>query len=530
MKKQDILQEDTQRTKGLDARESNIQAAIALSELLKTTLGPQGLDKMLIDSMGETIVTNDGVKILKEMEIEHPGAKILVDVAKTQESQVGDGTTSAVLISGELLKNAKELLGQNIHPNLIVKGYKETSKEILKLLTLTSTEVKKDSKKLIEDIAKTAMTGKIAELDMEQLSKLLFEITQALKEDDTLYFNKLKIQKVPGSLEESEIINGVVLDKNPAHPNMTKNLKNPKILLIDFPLEIQELEADAKVNINSLDEYNQFIESEKNYLKNLVYKIKQTGVNFIACQKGIDDSVAYYLAKEGILATRRTRKSDLEKLSLALNCPIVSSYDDVSKENLGTCSNVTVKEIENELYVFVEGVVQNKKSKALTLLLKGSTKHFRDELERAIDDALGDIASILKSKRIVAGGGAIECELEFQSQEYLNSLEGKSYIIAKSFIDALLVIPKTLCQNSGFDEIDMLSNLSKSHREGNPHAGINGFKGIVKDTLKESIIEPINVKEQAIKSATEATCMILRIDDIIAARKLDKVQEFNGDF
>ncbi len=527
MKKQDILQEDTQRTKGLDARESNIQAAIALSELLKTTLGPQGLDKMLIDSMGESIVTNDGVKILKEMEIEHPGAKILVDVAKTQESQVGDGTTSAVLISGELLKNAKGLLAQNIHPNLIVKGFKETSKEILKLLHSSSTEVKKDSKKLIEDIAKTAMTGKIAELDMEQLSSILFEITQELRDKDTLHFNKLKVQKIPGSLEDSEIINGVVLDKNPAHPNMTKYLKNPKVLLVDFALEIQELESDAKVNINSLEEYEQFIESEKNYLKNLVYKIKQTGVNFIACQKGIDDSVAYYLAKEGILATRRTRKSDLEKLSLALNCPIVSSYEDVSKENLGTCSDVTVKEIENELYVFVEGV---KNSKALTLLLKGSTKHFRDELERAIDDALGDIASILKSKRIVAGGGAIECELEFQSQEYLNSLEGKSHIIAKSFIDALLVIPKTLCLNSGFDEIDMLSKLSKNHREGNAHSGINGFKGIVKDTLKESIIEPINVKEQAIKSATEATCMILRIDDIIAARKLDKVQDFSGDF
>jgi thermosome len=527
MKKQDILQEDTQRTKGLDARESNIQAAIALAEILKTTLGPQGLDKMLIDSMGDSIVTNDGVKILKEMEIEHPGAKILVDVAKTQESQVGDGTTTAVLLAGELLKRSKELLNQNIHPNLIAKGYKETSLKTLKILNEIAQEVKTDNKKLIEDIAKTAMTGKIAELNMEKLSSILFEITKKLGEENSLSINKLKIQKIPGSLDDSELIQGIVLDKNPAHPNMVKSLTNPKILLVDFPLEIQELEADAKVNINSLQEYEQFIESEKKYLKNLVLKIKETGTNFIVCQKGIDDSVSYFLAKEGILATRRTRKSDLEKLSLALNTPIVSSYEDVTKENLGTCKEVSVKEIENEQYVFVEGT---KNPKALTLLLKASTQHVRDELERAIEDALGDLNAIMKSKKIVAGGGAIECELVTQLRKEIKNLTGKEEYIAKAFVESLLVIPKTLCQNSGFDEIEIISKLLKEHELGKPNAGINGFNGIVKDTLKESIIEPINVKEQAILSATEASCMILRIDDIIAARKLDKVNEFKGDF
>ncbi len=527
MKKQDILQEDTQRTKGLDARESNIQAAIALSDILKTTLGPQGLDKMLIDSMGESIITNDGVKILKEMEIEHPGAKILVDVAKTQESQVGDGTTSAVLLSGELLKKSKELLNQNIHPNQIVRIYKEVSNIAIKKLNEISTEVKTNNKKLIEDIAKTAMTGKIAELNMEKLSEILFEITQNLKEENSLPINKLKIQKMPGSLEDSKIISGIVLDKNPAHPNMVRKLENPKILLVDFALEIQELESDAKVNINSLEEYEQFIESEKNYLKNLVFKIKETGADFIASQKGIDDSVAYYLAKEGILATRRTRKSDLEKLSLALNCPIISSYEDVNKENLGSCKEIEVKEIENEQYVFVEGT-PNKK--ALTLLLKSSTKHFRDELERAIDDALGDISAILKSKKIVAGGGAVECELHNILKSELKKYQGKEELIANAFNEALLVIPKTLCQNSGFDEIEIISQLLKSHIEGNKNSGINGFKGIVKDTIKESIIEPINVKEQAILSATESSCMILRIDDIIAARKIHQDQSFKGDF
>ena len=527
MKKQDILQEDTQRTKGLDARESNIQAAIALADILKTTLGPQGLDKMLIDSMGDSIVTNDGVKILKEMEIEHPGAKILVDVAKTQESQVGDGTTTAVLLAGELLKKSKELLAQNIHPNLIAKGYKEVSLKTLTLLNSISQDVKTNNKKLIEDIAKTAMTGKIAELNMEKLSSILFEITQILKTENSLSINKLKIQKIPGSLEESELIQGIVLDKNPAHSNMVKTLKNPNILLVDFALEIQEIEADAKVNINSLQEYEQFIESEKKYLKNLVLKIKETGANFIVCQKGIDDSVAYFLAKEGILASRRTRKSDLEKLSLALNTPIVSSYEDVNKENLGTCVLVQVKEIENEQYIFVENT-PNKQT--LTLLLKASTKHVRDELERAIEDALGDLNSIMKSKKIVAGGGAIECELVKELQKELKYLTGKEELIAKAFTESLLIIPKTLCQNSGFDEIEILSKLQKEHENGNSNSGINGFKGIVKDTLKESIIEPINVKEQAILSATEATCMILRIDDIIAARKLDKSHEFKGDF
>lgn len=529
MKKQDILQEDSKRTKGIDARESNIQAAIALSDILKTTLGPQGLDKMLIDSLGDSIITNDGVKILKEMEIEHPGAKILVDVAKTQESQVGDGTTTAVLLAGELLKKSKDLLNQNIHPNLIVRVYKEVSNITLNKLNQISTTINPQNKKLIEDIAKTAMTGKIAELNIDHLSDILFQITQNLKEEPQNTFRKLKIQKIPGILEESEIINGVVLDKNPAHPNMLKEIKNPKILLVDFALEIQELEADAKVNINSLEEYEQFIESEKNYLKNLVYKIKETGANFICSQKGIDDSVAYYLAKEGILATRRTRKSDLEKLSSALNCPIISSYDDVLKENMGFCEKVNLKEIENEQYVFVENT-PNKK--AITLLLKASSKHLRDELERAIEDALGDISSILKSKKIVAGGGAIECELYTKLIQEIKNYSGKEELIAKAYIESLLVIPKTLCQNSGFDEIEILSKLLKNHNEGDKNSGINGFKGIVKDTLKECIIEPINVKEQAIISATESSCMLLRIDDIIAARRLDSTNEnpLKGDF
>lgn len=516
----DILDENTQRTKGADALTSNIAAAKAVSDIVKTTLGPMGMDKMLIDNFGNTTITNDGVKILREMEIEHPGAKLLVEVAKTQEAEVGDGTTSAVILAGEFLSQAEKLLKQKIHPTNIVRGYKLASIEALKILDRNSTQVNVNDEKILREICQTAMTGKVAEYSKDTLSEIIFEAVSLVKDDNGIAKNKIKIQKATGGdISESSIIKGIVLDKEAANVNMVSKVEKAKILLIDFALEIKELEADAKVNINSMSEYEDFLQAEQDYLKALVNKIKSIGANVVICQKGIDDSVAYYLAKENILAIRRTRKSDMEKLSYALNKNIISIAEDLKVENLGLANLVHKKEVLGENYIFVEGC-QN--PKAITLFLKASTQHILDEIERAVEDCLGDLNAILKSKKIVAGGGAIDTQIYAELAKFSKTFSGKDQIVINAYAESFLCIPKTLCENSGFDEIDTITKLISNHEKGMKNSGINGFTGICEDTQKIGIIEPINVKSQAIKSATESASMILRIDDIIAAKKLSE--------
>ncbi|NCC70960.1 thermosome subunit, partial [bacterium] len=375
----------------------------------------------------------------------------------------------------------------------------------------------------------TAMMGKVAEYSKEKLSSLLFETISFIKEDGGFSKKNLKIIKSKGgNIDDSFIVKGIVLDKNPANSNMEKVYIDPKILLVDFPLEVPELDTDAKINLNSLEEYEAFINNEKEFLRTIVYKIKQIGTKVIICQKGIDDGVAYYLAKEGILAIRRTKKSDMEKLSLAINSPIISNIDDLLEENLGFCKKVEVKEIQNEKYIFIEDCPN---PKAVSLFLKASNMHTLDELDRAIEDSLGDLNSIIKSKRIVAGGSSIEMALYTNLIKYSKSLEGKESLIAKTYAESFLEIPKVLCENCGFDEIETISSLTLLHETGKNKSGLNGFEGIVEDTSKIGIIEPINVKEQAIKSALEACASILRIDDIIAAKKLkeDKIIEKSWD-
>ncbi|MCA9459285.1 MAG: thermosome subunit [Nanoarchaeota archaeon] len=514
----DVLDENTQRTTGKNAQISNIEAAKAVAEIVRTTLGPMGMDKMLVDSLGDVVITNDGVKILKEMEIEHPGAKIIVEVAKTQEAEVGDGTTSAVILSGELLSNAQDLIDKKIHPTNIVRAYKKASKKALEILEKNSKKVNISDKKILKEICETAMIGKVAEYSRNELSEIIFEAVNLVKEETGIPKNRIKITKaVGGNIEDSFIVKGVVLDKELANPNMPSKIKNPKILLIDFPLEVREIEADAKININSLDEYEAFVKSEEDYLRSLVVRIKEIGSNVVVCQKGIDDGVAYYLAKEGIIGIRRNRRSDMEKLSFALGCPIVSSINDLEIENLGKCERVERREILNENYIFIEGCSN---PKAISLFLKASTKHVLDEIERAVEDSLGDLNSILKSKRIVAGGGAIELELYKKLLEFSKEFVGKEELIVKAFANSFLSIPRILCENSGFEEIEIMSQLISNHDKGEKNCGINGFEGIVADTIKCGILEPINVKSQAIKSATESSSMILRIDDIIAAKRL----------
>lgn len=523
-KNTDILDENTQRTRGVDALQSNIEAARAVSEIVKTTLGPMGMDKMLIDSYGDSTITNDGVKILKEMEIEHPGAKLLVEVARTQEDEVGDGTTTAVILSGEMLEKAQELMYKKIHPTTIIRSYKIASEKALEILEKESIKVDPSNKKLIFDICSTAMTGKVAEFSKDKLSSLLYESVSLVKNDLGVSKDSIKIIKsVGGDTSQSNLINGIVLDKEPSHPNMVSKIKNSKVLLVDFPLEIRELDSDAKVNLNSLQEYEDFLKGEDEYLAKIVKKIKDSGATVVICQKGIDDNISYFLAKEGILATRRTRRSDLEKLSLALNTKIVSNLEDINKENLGNAKNTEVKEILSEKYVFVEGC---ENPKAVTIILKASTKHFLDEIERAVDDAIGDINSIIRSKKIVAGGSGIELELYRQLIAFSKKFSGKEQIIIEAYANCFLSIPKILCNNSGLEEIDTIAKLISEHEKGKNKCGINSFKGIVNDTIKEGIVEPILVKSQAIKSATESSSMILRIDDIIAAKRLKPENEF----
>ncbi len=519
----DVLEEGTSRTKGVDALTSNIEAAKAVSQIVKTTLGPMGMDKMLIDSVGSTIVTNDGVKILKEMEVEHPGAKLLVEVAKTQETEVGDGTTTAVILSGELLSQAQELLNKKLHPTQIIKGFKKAESRALEILKNRSIKIDLGKEKAIRDVCETAMTGKVAEYAKDHLSSLIFQAVKNVGQTEDLRKHIKIVKAAGGETSESFFVEGLVLDKKLCHVNMPKKRENAKVLLLDVPLEVRELDSDAKVNINSLDEYQDFLASEREYLKELAFRIQEIGANLIICQKGIDDSLAYFLAKQGISAVRRCRKSDMEKLRLALGVPVVSSVDDVSKEYLGKCGLFEVREILGEDFVFIEKVP---KAQAVTLVLKASTGHFLDEIERAVDDSLGNIHSLKKYPALVAGGGAIELEIYKGLEKYAKEFSGKEQIVISSFANSFLTVPKILCENCGFDEIETITGLIALHEKGEKHAGINGDKGIVKDTMREKIVEPVAVKLQAIKSATESSAMILRIDDIIAAKTV-RVQDLD---
>lgn len=515
----DILNNETSRTKGVDALNSNINAAKQIANIVKSTLGPMGMDKMLIDSLGNTTITNDGVKILKEMQVEHPAAKMLVEVAKTQEAEVGDGTTSAVILSGDLLEKAQTLFSQKIHPTSIIRNYKLASTKALEILEKSSIDININNEKLMREIVETAITGKVSDLSKQDLSKIIFKAVDLVKEDSGILKNRIKITKaVGGNIEDSFVVEGIVLEKELSNANMPTKLENSSVLLIDFPLEVRELDSDAKVNISSVSEYEDFLKSEEEYLKSIVFTIKSIGATTIVCQKGIDDAVAYYLAKENIIAIRRTSRSDLEKLSFAMNTKIISSYDDLKQENLGFAKNVERKEILNQNYIFIEGCTN---PKAITLFLKSSTIHVLDEVKRAVEDAIGDLNSILKSRKIVAGGGAIELELHKELLEYSKEFSGKNQLIIQEFAKSFLSIPKVLCENCGFDEIETLTKLISNHENNEKDSGINGFDGIVLNTVEFGIIEPINVKSQAIKSATEISSMILRIDDIIAAKQLE---------
>lgn len=507
-----ILPEGTNRVIGRDAQRNNILAGKVLAETVRTTLGPKGMDKMLVDGLGDIVVTNDGVTILKEMDIEHPAAKMLVEVAKTQEDEVGDGTTTAVIIAGELLKNSENLLDLDIHPTIVAMGYRQAAEKAQEILDEIAIDGVSDE--ILMKVAMTAMTGKGTEAAREPLAELIVEAVQKVAEDGEVDIDNIKIEKKDGAVvEESTLVDGVIVDKEKVHPGMPSEVKNAKIALVNSPLEVKETEVDAEIRITDPSQMQAFIEQEEKMVKDMVAKIADSGADVLFAQKGIDDLAQHYLAKEGILAVRRVKKSDIEKLSRATGATVVSNLEDLEASDLGEAGIVEERKISGEDMIFVE---ECKSAKAVTLLVRGSTKHIVDEIVRAIEDAIGVVAATVEDDQVVAGGGAPEIAMAKKLKDYAESISGREQLAVTAFAEALEIVPKTLAENAGLDSIDSLVDLRASH-EDNPYMGLNVFTGKVMDMKEAGVIEPKRVKKQAIQSASEAAEMILRIDDVIAS-------------
>ncbi|MFH0929574.1 MAG: thermosome subunit beta [Candidatus Aenigmatarchaeota archaeon] len=519
-----VLPEGTFRTLGKGAQYTNISAAKAVADAVRTTLGPKGMDKMLVDNMGDIVITNDGVTILEEMQLEHPAAKMLVEVAKTQNEEVGDGTTTAAVLAGELLKRAEELLEQNIHPTVITKGYKLAREKALVILEKISEKVTTDDIDVLKKIAITSMTGKSSERASDQLAKLIVDAVRTVMEtvDNKIEINKdnIKLEKKGGgSSEDTELIRGVIIDKEVVHPGMPKRVKYAKIALMDASLEIEKTETDAQIQITSPNQLQDFLDQEENILKNMVEKVVSSDCNVLFCQKGIDDVAQHFLAKKGILTARRVKKSDMEKLARATGAKIVSNISDLSVNDLGNAGLVEERKIAGEQMIFVR---ECKNPKSVSILIRGGTEHVVDEVERAMEDALGAVVSALEVGKVVAGGGAPEEAVAKGLKEFAQSFSGREQLAILAFADAMEIIPRTLAENAGLDPIDILVELRSAHEKGKTTAGVNVYTGKIVDMKELGVIEPLKIKTQAIKSAAEAAEMILRIDDIISAGKLDK--------
>jgi len=514
-----ILKEGSSRTRGRDAQGSNIAAAKAVAGAVRTTLGPKGMDKMLVDTIGDVVITNDGVTILKEMDIEHPAAKMMVEVAKTQDDEVGDGTTTAVVIAGELLKRAEDLLEQDVHPTVIAHGYRmaaEKAKEILNDIAIT---VKPTDKAMLLKIADTAMTGKGAEMARGKLCELVVKAAMMVADEDgTVDTDNIKVEKkVGGSTDDSEIIEGMIIDKERVHPAMPTKVENARILLLNASVEFKKTEVDAEINITSPDQLQAFLDEEERMIRAIVEKIVASSANILFCQKGIDDIAQHYLAKAGILAIRRVKKSDMEKLARATGAAVISSIDAISKKELGKAGLVEEKKVGGEEMIYVTKCVN---PKAVSIIVRGGTEHVVDELDRALDDAISVVSVVMEDKKMVAGGGAPEIELSLRLREYAASVGGRAQLAIEAFANALEIIPRTLAENAGLDPIDMLVALRADHEKRKKYSGLDVFKGAPADMLKAGVVEPLRVKTQAIASAAEAANMILRIDDVIAASRI----------
>ena len=507
-----ILPEGSQRTTGRDAQRNNIAAAKLVAETVRTTLGPKGMDKMLVDSMGDVVVTNDGVTILEEMSVDHPAAKMIVEVAKTQENEVGDGTTTAVVLTGELLKNAEDLLDKNVHPTMIAKGYRLAAEKAQEILNNISEIITSDNEDILKKIAITAMTGKGSEVAKEKLADLCIEAIKQVIENGKVDIDDIKLEKKTGdSVGNSELIKGILLDKERVHSGMPKEVKNAKIILLDLALEIKNTEMDAKIQLTSPDQLQGFIEQEERMLKEMSEKIINSGANVVICQKGIDDLVQHYLNKKGIYAVRRVKKSDMDKLTRATGGKVVSNLNDLSENDLGNAGIVESKKIGDEEMTYVQGC---ENAKSVTLLIRGGTNHVVDEVERAVKDAIGDIIASLNNNKVVGGAGSCEIEVSKELRNFANTLIGREQLAVLAFADALEVIPRTLAENSGLDPIDILTEMKSKHEEGK-WFGLDVFSGKIINAWDLGVIEPLKIKTQAIKSASEVAELILRIDDVI---------------
>ncbi len=520
-----ILKEGTQRTAGRDALRTNIMAVRAIAETLRTTYGPKGMDKMLVDSLGDVTITNDGATILDKMDVQHPAAKMLVQIAKGQDEEVGDGTKTAVIFAGELLKHAEELLERNIHPTLIVSGYKKAMEESIKKIYELAEDLNIDDEESLKKIAQTSLTSKAVHGAREYLAEMAVKAVKqvAEKRGDKWYIDLDTIQiikKHGGSLLDSKLIYGIVIDKEVVHPGMPRRVENAKIALIDAPLEVEKPEITAKINITSPDQIRAFLEEETRLLKEMVEKIKAVGANVVICQKGIDDVAQHFLAKNGILAVRRVKRSDMEKLERATGARIVSSIRDLTPDDLGYAELVEERKVGNDKMVFIEGC---KNPKAVTILLRGANDMVLDEAERSINDALHVLRNVMREPKILAGGGAPEVELALKLREYAHSVGGKEQLAIEAFAEALEEIPMILAETAGLDPLDALMQLRNHHSEGKIHAGIDVLGGkVLEDMTTINVVEPAIVKKQVIKSATEAATTILKIDDVIAASPLKK--------
>jgi len=512
-----ILPENVSRTLGRDAQRNNILAAKIVADIVKTTLGPKGMDKMLVDATGNIIITNDGVTILEEMEIEHPAAKMMVEIAKTQESEVGDGTTTVVLLAGKLLENSEKLLDRKIHPTVIVKGYRMASEEAMKILKEISIPLDKiGGKEILKKIAITAMTGKGAEGSKEKLAEMIIAAIDQIADGKEIDIENVKIEKIKGdSIGDSELIHGIVLGQERVNADMPLKITDAKILLTDVPLELKSPETETKISISSPEQLESFIASEERYLKNMTEKIINSGVNVIFCQKGIDDVAQYYLAKAGIFAVRRIPKSDMEKLARATSGKIISNLNDISAGQFGRAEIVEQIKRGEDSMTYVRGCSN---PRAVTIIIRGGSSHVIDETERAIKDGLGDVISAVKEGKVVSGGGAVEIELSKRLRTFARSLGGREQLAVEEFANSLEAVPDALAENAGLDPIEIIAELKKRHEQGGRDDGLNLFANKIENCFNAGIIEPLKVKTQAISSASEVAQMILRIDDVLVSK------------
>ncbi len=517
-----ILKEGTERNRGSDARNANIMAARIVAEAVKSSLGPKGMDKMLVDSFGDVTITNDGATMLKEMDIQHPAAKMMVEVSKTQDDEVGDGTTTVVVLTGELLGKAVELMNKKIHPTVIIDGYRDAQEQVLKFLEEISLEVDPKDKKTLKKIAMTSMASKLISGYSDYISKIAVDaILQVAEEKDGGYevdLDMVKLEKKPGgSLTDTALIKGLVIDKEVVHADMPKLVRKARIGLLNASMEIEKTEFDSKIHIESPEEMQAYLDQEEQMLRDMVRKVKDAGVNVLLCQKGIDDMVQHFLAREGVLAARRLKKSDMEALAKATGAKIVTSVDDLSKGDAGYAATVEERKIGDEKMIFVEGC---RNPKAVSILIRGGTERIVDEADRSLHDALCVVRDVVREPKIVAGGGAPEIEVARRLRRYAESLSGRERLAVSAFAEALEVVPTTLAENAGMDPIDAISDMQSRHEKGEMWIGIDPIKGEVSDMTSLDVYEPMQVKAQAVKSATEASTMLLKIDDIIAASKM----------